>query len=183
MQVLATIHLMCGVVCWQQGILLGRAQFGREGSIWTVGDGRNIEVSTHKWLSHKLVFLGEPRQNLLVSDLMEANTWQWDREIFFDLFAFRTRMEIMAIPLPRTATRDTLVWKENRNKTFTVKSAYQVALRMKEQALVEHSTAALDRPIWNKIWALNVLPNVRTFLWRACSNILPTRGNLQRRKL
>ena len=92
-------------------------------------------------------------------------------------------MEIMAIPLPRTATRDTLVWKENQYKTFTVKSAYQVALRMKEQAQVEHSTAASDRRIWNKIWVLNVLPKVRTFLWRACSNILPTRGNLHKRKL
>ena len=34
-----------------------------------------------------------------------------------------------------------------------------------------------------KIWKLNVPPKVRTFLWQACSNILPTRGNLHRRKL
>ena len=93
--------------------LLAAKDIIREGSIWKVGDGRSIEVSTHKWLSNKPVFLGKPWPNLLVSDLMEANTRQWDREIFFDLFAFQNRMEIMAIPLPRTATHDTLVWKEN----------------------------------------------------------------------
>ena len=89
----------------------------------------------------------------------------------------------MAIPLPRTPIWDTLVWKENRNKVFIVKFAYQVALRMKEQAQVENSTATADRPTWNRIWSLNVPPKVQTFLWRACLNILPTCGNLQKWKL
>ena len=31
--------------------------------------------------------------------------------------------------------------------------------------------------------ALNIPPKVCTFLWRACSNIFPTRGNLHRRKM
>ena len=31
--------------------------------------------------------------------------------------------------------------------------------------------------------SLNVPPKVRTFLWRACSNSLPTRANLHRRKV
>ena len=71
----------------------------KEGSIWKVGDGKSIEISTHKWLSHKPIFRGDPWRNMLVSDLIDANTRQWDREKIFDLFAFRTRMEIMAIPL------------------------------------------------------------------------------------
>ena len=33
----------------------------REGSIWKVGDGKSIEISTHKWLSHKP--LGTARLN------------------------------------------------------------------------------------------------------------------------
>ena len=148
-----------------------------------MGDGRSIEVSTHKWLSHKPVFIGEPWPNLMVSELMDENSWQWDREELFDLFAYRTQMEIMAIPLSRIAGRDKLWWNENRGKTFSVKSAYQVALRLKQQSHVEHSTAALDRPIGNKLWSLNVPPKVKTFIWRACSNILPTRDNLHRRKM
>ena len=63
------------------------------------------------------------------------------------------------------------------------KSAYQVALRLKQQNCVEHSIATRDRPIWNKIWSLKVPPKVKNILWRACFNILPTQDNLHRRKL
>lgn len=34
--------------------------------------------------------------------------------------------------------------------------------------------------VWKAIWSLNTPPVVKMFLWRACSNILPTRENLLR---
>ena len=145
---------------WQS--LLAARERIREGLIWQVGDGRTIEVSTHKWLSHKPMFIGEPRPNLMVSELIDENSRQWNREKLFDLFAYRTRMEIMAIPLAWVSGRDKLNWKENKGKVFSIKSVYQVALRLKQQDCVEHSTAARDRPIWNKIWSLKVL-KLRTF--------------------
>ena len=80
---------------WQS--LLAARDLMREGSIWQVGDGRTIEVSTHKWLSHKPVFIEEPQPNLMVSELIDENSRQWDREKPFDLFAYHTRMEIMVI--------------------------------------------------------------------------------------
>ena len=96
-----------------------------------VGNGRSILVSTHKWLPHKPVFLGADQPQLLVSDLIDSATMQWDREKIFDLFAHPTRMEILAIPLPMTTSRDKLLWKENSANMFTVRSAYQVALKLK----------------------------------------------------
>ena len=38
--------------------LLAARDFIIEGSKWKVGDGRSIGVVTHKWLSHKPIFLG-----------------------------------------------------------------------------------------------------------------------------
>ena len=109
---------------------------------------------------------------------------QRDREKIFDLFAHRTRMVILSIPLQQnTATRDVLIWKENKSQSFSVKSAYQVVKRMKEQTLIEHSTATTEKPLWRKLWKINVLPKVSMFLWCACSNILPTRENLHRRRV
>ena len=148
--------------------LLAARELIREGSIWQVSDGRTIKVSTHKWLSHKPVFIGEPQPNLMVSELIDENSRQWNREKLFDLFAYRTWMEIMAIPLAQVSVRDKLNWKENIWKVFSVKSAYQVALRLKQQDCVKHSTAVRDRPIWNKIWSLKVPPKVKNFLWHAC---------------
>ena len=120
---------------------------------------------------------------MLVSDLMDTETKQWDRGKISTLFAYRTRMEILSIPLQNSTAQDKMEWKENRNRIFTVKSAYKVALRLQENTQAEHSRAGLDRPIWKKIWKLNIPPKVRNFLWRACSNILPTRENLHRRRV
>ena len=92
-------------------------------------------------------------------------------------------MEILSIPFQNTIGRDNLVWQENSSNNFTVKSTYQVALRLQDKAQSEHSWAGLDRPIWRKIWKLNAPPKVRNFLWQVCSNILPTWENLHRCKM
>ena len=117
-----------------------------EGSKWGVGDGRTIGVTTHKWLSHKPIFLGEQQPNLMVRDLIDGDTGQWDREKIFDLFAYRSCMKILSIPLRQNTTRDMLVWKENKSHSFTVKFAYRVALRMKANTQTEHSIASTERP-------------------------------------
>ena len=70
-----------------------------EGSKWEVGDGSCIEVSTHKWLSHKPLFLGEVQPSLFVKDLIDTETGQWEREKVFDFSAHRTWIEILQIPL------------------------------------------------------------------------------------
>ena len=47
----------------------------------------------------------------------------------------------------------------------------------------EHSRVRDDKRFWSRIWKLNVPPKVRNFVWRACTDILPTRANLYRRKI
>ena len=76
-----------------------------------------------------------------------------------------------------------LVWKENRAKKFTVRTAYHIAVRLKNPSYAEHSSAQSHGPTWGKIWRLNVPPKVRTFSWRACSNCLPTKENLLKRRV
>ena len=77
---------------------------------------------------------------MLVSDLMDTETKQWDREKISSLFAYRTRMEILSIPLQNSTAQDKMEWEENRNRIFTVKSAYKVALRLQENTQAEHSS-------------------------------------------
>ena len=60
-------------------------------------DGRYIKVSTHKWLTHNPIFLGEVQPNLLVKDLIHDATGQCDRDKVFDLFAHKTCMEILLL--------------------------------------------------------------------------------------
>ena len=76
--------------------LLGARDILKEGTQWKVGDGQSISVFAHRWLSHKPIFLGEQQHNLMVKDLIDAHTFQWDREKIYDLFAHQTRMEILS---------------------------------------------------------------------------------------
>ena len=118
-----------------------------------------------------------------MSDLIDEDTRQWDRGKIHALFTARTRNEILALPLNNLQAQDSLIWMENKARTFSVKIAYHVALRLKQQQVVEHSKARSDKSTWKKIWTLNIPPNVRNFIWRACSYCLPTRANLHRRKV
>ena len=108
--------------------VLATREIIREGACWKVGDGIKIEVSMHKWLFHKPVFLGEARPKMLVCALMDTETRQCDREKIFDIFAHRTQMEILSIHVQNNTARDSLIWKENGSKKFTMRSTYQVAL-------------------------------------------------------
>ena len=60
----------------------------------------------------------------MVKDLIDSDTGQWGREKIFYLFAYRTHMEIMSIPLRQTTTWNVLIWKKNKSQSFTMKSAY-----------------------------------------------------------
>ena len=64
------------------------------------------------WLTHKPVFTGEEQSNMLVSELIDEHTGQWNRQKVQELFATSTRCEILAIPLNALHRRDELEWKK-----------------------------------------------------------------------
>lgn len=106
-----------------------------------------------------------------------------DRGKIHALFDRQTCEDILAVPLNQLSSPDKLVWKEDRTHSFSVRTAYQVALRLKIPHQAEHSSVQVQGSTWRRIWKLNVPPKVRTFIWRACSNCLPTRENLHRRRV
>ena len=63
---------------------------------------------------------------------------------------------ILQLPVLSASSRDRLVWKANQPKLFTVISTYQVALRLKHQARIEHSGVRAHRVVRKNVWAFNV---------------------------
>nr|POF00833.1 uncharacterized protein CFP56_73704 [Quercus suber] len=96
---------------------------------------------------------------------------QWDRGKVLATFAQKTCEEILGMPLNNVNSRDVLVWKENRAKKFTMRTAYRIAVRLKNPSYAEHSLAQSHGPTWRKIWRLNVPPKLAT-----CSGSVPLRG-------
>ena len=113
-----------------------------------------------------------------VRELIDVETRQWDRAKLAYWFEPHTCADILHLPLPNIQSNDVLVWKENKSNSFSVKSTYSVALSILHSSTDNHSNAGTDGKLWKTMWSVNVPPKVHTFLWRACSNILPTCKNL-----
>ena len=146
--------------------------------IWKVGDGRSIKIDDHRWLPHPSQFTLDADKNMRVCDLFNPNTRQWHLQLLLNTFRPTTVANIQLINLGTTTSCDKLIWKENKKGVFSIKTAYRVASRMKQVEQEEHSSAWVDKKMWNCIWQLHVPPKVRNFFWQVCSDILLTRTNL-----
>ncbi|PNX79373.1 pentatricopeptide repeat-containing protein [Trifolium pratense] len=69
---------------------------------------------------------------------------------------------------------DKLVWKEEQNGEYTVKSGYRILMEAKE--------AGRRRGIegsWKCLWQIRAPPKAKHILWRICRDCLPTRAQLR----
>ena len=81
----------------------------------------------------------------------------------------------LKIPLSHNLPEDKIIWIGNSYGDFTVKSAYHIAYNLLESKEKEE---CLNRdpckPVWRKLWHLNLPAKIKIFAWRACVNGLPT---------
>ncbi|KAF7815391.1 reverse transcriptase [Senna tora] len=94
-------------------------------------------------------------------------------------------IQIRRIPISISRCSDKLTWAFSRNGEYTVKSGY---IEMKRSFDARMSTAkaglSLQVPssLWPSIWKIKALPKVKHFLWRLCTNSLPLKENLFKRR-
>lgn len=74
-----------------------------------------------------------------------------------------------------------MVWAGSRKEDFSVRSAYHFAKSMVESTTCSSSIKEHSTQLWREIWRVKGLRVPTSFLWKACANILPTKGNLHRR--
>ena len=79
--------------------------------------------------------------------------------------------DILSIPLSTRMSPDKLVWAATPNSTFTVKSAYWIAMEMKEAEQEGTCGNASQSRLWKTIWLAEVPNKIINFVWRACQNI------------
>ena len=78
---------------------------------------------------------------------------------------------------------NSIIWSYNNNENFFVKSAYRVARRIQGEDRAGSSTSSANMKIWHVLWNLKIPNKIKVFDWRACTDILPTRVNLVRRRV
>lgn len=109
----------------------------REGIRWRMGNGSDIRIWGDKWLPSPSTFkVVSPRQFLhqdtRVSKLIDYATASWKFSILDVLFLLHEAEMIKGIPLNSCLPADRLIWSEASNGKFSVKSAYNLAMRLSD---------------------------------------------------
>lgn len=87
---------------------------------------------------------------------------------------------ILSIPLLKSPQPDQLIWHYDKHGNNTVKSGYQIALKLK----CTETSSSLDnsKTHWEVIWSKEIPEKIKVYIWRAARNLLRTTYNLWQRK-
>lgn len=158
---------------------------------WRVFDGKWAMVQiyffwTQKWVPYPEDFYirtsrGPFVSSTRVSDFIKDGCWDVpklkahlsDHEAVF----------VSEIPISSTNISDRIIWHYESKGNYTVKSGYRLATKWLNQSAHE-TTSSSSFPryeFWKQVWNIEVMPKIKTFWWRVCSNALATRENLFKR--
>jgi hypothetical protein len=161
----------------------------KQGLIWRVGDGQNIEIWNDPWVpkceTRKPRTLQGNHIVTRVSELIDPISQTWDENLVRQTFHEVDAEAILTIPICEHE-EDHYAWHYDNRGLFSVKSAYKVHVKMIKPA---HSSGNSEgtvgsqwkQAIWSKIWRLECPAKVHHFLWRFGHNSLPMKMNIERR--
>ncbi|GAU43245.1 hypothetical protein TSUD_241360 [Trifolium subterraneum] len=153
------------------------------GCRWRIGSGDNICVMHDPWLrgsANRWVPLPQPAgvYQLSVRDLLHEDYKAWNIAKVRNLFSNDVAEKILETPLVRSVREDKVVWEEERNGCYSVKSGYKLAMRYIIGSDKYHVVGN-----WNGIWKAQAPHKARHLLWRLCRGCLPTRSRLLERRV
>ena len=144
----------------------------KEGMIWRVGDGVDIDIWSDPWIADEEGrFIQSTRVDEVrrVNDLIRTNTHEWNVELITRLFNSRDTKCILSLPLSVRKPKDGITWAFTKDGVYSVKTAYMLGKRFNLDEFHE---------AWIMLWKVEASPKVRLFLWRLCTGSLPTRSLL-----
>ncbi|XP_062011004.1 uncharacterized protein LOC133727437 [Rosa rugosa] len=152
-------------------ILMGREAL-EKGLRYQIGDESEVSVWDDPWFSlsynfkpYSLPMVGI--EDFKMGDLIDAEEKEWILPLLHELFSVEEHYE--------------------KRSVYRVKSGYHLAqstANLSSQASSSNRVRKLVGKFWHKVWKTRVPPKVRTFVWRLCKDVLPTRvARIQRIKI
>ena len=107
----------------------------------------------------------------------------WNLNLIDQCFYPPNAKIIKSLPLCTTPQPDSLVWPAERSGQFSVKTRYKCLCE--DLQVGEHDSVFVEvqRSLWKGAWRLNVLGKIKHFLWKSCTNSLPTKENLLKKTI
>jgi hypothetical protein len=161
----------------------------KEGLIWRVGDGENIDIWKDNWIPRSSLQrpLGH-KPNVDIQKVIElllpnGNGWNVSKlnECLFEVDV----EDILKLPVGCAGSEDYVAWNYTKNGQFSVKFAYHLKQQMKKQRADRAGTSSTvdEHKGWLALWAADVPGKTKIHCWRLAQNGLAVGGELQRRKI
>ncbi|XP_010674016.1 uncharacterized protein LOC104890294 [Beta vulgaris subsp. vulgaris] len=155
-----------------------------QGFIKLIGDGATTNILEDKWLRGGSIKLksGISLENLglhQVRDLMCPENNSWNAQLIWRTFSPETSIRILSTYLPQESFQDQYAWSESKSGSVRVKDMYIHLLNQRGE-LKEGKNRT---PFWSKLWASNLRPKWKIFVWRIINNAIATNYNLRKRNI
>lgn len=107
----------------------------------------------------------------------------WNGQLIYSIFLPHEVQKIKALPLCVVPQTDYFYWSLEKSGIYSVKSGYKLLCEEERKDEASGSSRQGMFVLWSKIWSLKVPRKINHFLWRACTDCLPTKTNLLKRKI
>nr|POF23179.1 putative ribonuclease h protein [Quercus suber] len=118
-----------------------------------------------------------------LSVLIDKDRHKWLNDTIDNTFLPHEASLIKAIPLCFNDYDDRIFWPLNVDGSYSVKSGYRLLSEEIRNTNPSVSNLAPTKRLWKGIWSLRVPNRVKTLLWQAGTDSLPSRANLMKRKV
>lgn len=96
---------------------------------WQIGTGKIINILGQPWLSMadnpSISTVSRSIEDKKVSSVMKMDTIEWDIDLIRDVFNDRDQKCILDISLDESTNQDTLYWRHEVTRVYSVKSAHK----------------------------------------------------------
>jgi len=177
-----------GGISYSWRSILKGVQLLKKGIIWRIGSGTDTYIWKDPWIPRGYTRrpITPKGSSLLirVSELIDPATGTWDELLIRDTFWPEDAEVILTIPTNEDF-KDMPAWHFDSKGIFSVKSAYKLAVQIRDQELGQDASPSSVCPDaifkWQKIWQLKLPHKINMFIWRMAHNSLPVKRNIVRR--
>ncbi|XP_048491411.2 uncharacterized protein LOC125492741 [Beta vulgaris subsp. vulgaris] len=110
---------------------------------------------------------------------MVTNQKKWNSELIWKLFMPESSIRILTTYIPKEHIQDYFAWSESKHGDFRVKDAYAFLLGLRGGL----ESSCNKRKFWSKLWASDLRPKWKIFIWRLLQKALATNCNLAKRNI
>ena len=135
---------------------------------------KNYVISTLKYVLEIVSTPNLLHSEAAVSQLIDQDTKWWNTSLIDQIFYPFEAEKIKSIPLCSFSQPNLLFWQSTSCGDYAIKSGYHLLCVEDDSELASVSDGVTSRFFWNSLWKNNVPNKVKSFMWRACTDSLPT---------